>query len=107
MELFAGKGFLSKAVAKEGVPTMMPNDLADGGTDFANDEEVDALKSRLVEWKEQGSRFVIHLAPPCSTFSRARDRSRKTRLRSPEFPGGLDPKNEQVTIREQGRGQGV
>ena len=97
VELFAGKGLLSNAVVKEGVPTMKPDDLASGGTDFADHKEVEQLKTRLLEWHEQGSRFVIHLAPPCSTFSRVRDRSAKTRLRSPEFPEGLDSKNEQVT----------
>ena len=31
----------------------------------------------------------MHLAPPCSSFSRARDRSMKTKLRSSDYPGGL------------------
>ena len=32
---------------------------------------------------------MLHLAPPCSTFSRARDRSWKTRLRSKDRPQEL------------------
>ena len=98
VELFAGQGSLSHAVAKVGVPTMAPNDLASGGTDFSNMEQVDELKDQLKEWKAAGMEFIIHLAPPCSTFSRARDRSRKTRLRSSEFPAGLEPVSEKVVV---------
>jgi hypothetical protein len=36
-----------------------------------------------------GKRLIIHLAPPCSTFSRARDRSSTTKLRSSSHPAGL------------------
>jgi hypothetical protein len=33
--------------------------------------------------------MAVHFAPPCSTFSRARDRSTFTKLRSSTHPGGL------------------
>jgi hypothetical protein len=32
---------------------------------------------------------MVHLAPPCATFSRARDRNVKTILRSSAHPGGI------------------
>ena len=38
-----------------------------------------------------GNRLFFHFAPPCNTFSRARDRSFKTRLRSASCPAGLYP----------------
>ena len=34
-------------------------------------------------------RLVVHLVPPCSTFSKARDRSVKTRVRSMDHPAGF------------------
>ena len=40
--------------------------------------------------------IVIHLAPPCSTFSKARDRGRKTRVRSYDQPGGFRPRGRKV-----------
>ena len=38
----------------------------------------------------------MHLAPPCSTFSKARDRHFKTRVRSQANPGGFWPRQKKV-----------
>ena len=46
----------------------------------------------------QGKQVAVHLAPPCSTFSRARDRSKRTRLRSSTLPRGLDPQEDRTRI---------
>ena len=35
-----------------------------------------------------GKLVVFHVAPPCASFSRARDRNKRTRLRCSAFPGG-------------------
>ena len=88
-EFFAGEGGLSAEVAKAGAPTWKPDDLESGGIDFACGEAVRELKARLQEWKHAGAHLVLHFAPPCATFSRARDRSRLTRLRSPQHVAGL------------------
>ena len=39
--------------------------------------------------RNAGFHLFFHFAPPCSTFSRARDRSSRTRLRSAAHPEGL------------------
>ena len=88
-EFFAGKGSLTRAVEAAGVPVRSPEDLAAGGTDFSNKEAVDMLRLELGELAASGVKLMVHFAPPCSTFSRARCRSGKTRLRSSAFPQGL------------------
>ena len=80
---------LTQAMLKLGVACEPPNDLAHGGTDFASRPQVDLLKAHLRALRISGKRLIIHLAPPCSTFSRARDRSEATRLRSTSHPAGL------------------
>ena len=65
-----------------------PDELESGGVDFAMNEEVANLKERLRRLT-QTRKVILHLAPPCATFSRARDRSSKTRLRSAKHPEGL------------------
>ena len=39
---------------------------------------------------------MLHFAPPCATFSRARDRSSRTKLRSIDHPDGIPPIGEEV-----------
>ena len=89
IEFFAGSGHLTQAVAKAGVPTDPPNDLATGGMDFENLDDFERMKKYLAELSASGVRLMLHFAPPCATFSRARDRSWKTRLRSTQRPQGL------------------
>ena len=97
-EFFAGDGGLSREVARLGVPTWQPDDLATGGVDFSDGDAVAAVKRRLEDWKSRGASLILHFAPPCSTFSRARDRSRLTRLRSPEHPEGLPGMEAEVAV---------
>ena len=87
-EIFAGRGRLSQAVSAHGFETVV-DEAAEGGTDFLDALAVDELKRKLESHLDDGRRVALHLAPPCSTFSRARDRGRRTRLRSSKFPGGL------------------
>ena len=89
MEFFAGEGVLTAAVAAEGVPCVDPQDVASGGADFGDVDQVDRVKKYLHQLTVEGKRLILHFAPPCSTFSRARDRSWKTRLRSTTRPQGL------------------
>jgi hypothetical protein len=88
-EFFAGDAQLTSTMEAAGVHCLPPNDLASGGTDFESSSQVKAVKEALRSLRTADSRLVLHLAPPCSTFSQARDISRATRLRSAEHPGGL------------------
>ena len=91
-EFFAGKGVLSREVARLGVKVLPPDEVTEGGTDFGSKTQVEKLKEKLKELAEETAQLIIHLAPPCATFSRARDRSAKTRLRSNAWPEGLPGK---------------
>ena len=42
----------------------------------------------------QTRHLVVHFAPPCASFSRARDRALRTKLRSKKHPGGLPSKRD-------------
>ena len=55
-------------------------------------------KDRLDYFRETGYDIEVwvHLAPPCSTFSKARDRSSKTRVRFMANPGGFWPRGSKV-----------
>ena len=88
-EFFAGDAALTSAVVQAGVPASEPDDIATGGTDFQQKSEVNLLLAELHSLLASGMSILVHLAPPCSTFSRARDRSTATRLRSAEFPQGI------------------
>ena len=79
-EFFAGGGELTRAVRTQGVPTMPPDDLATGGVDFDDVDQVAALRKEL-RAAAASQHLVVHLAPQCATFSRARDRAARTRLR--------------------------
>ena len=91
LELFAGNGELTEQVAKV-VETLPPQDYhTKNGVDFT---DLGAVQSLWEEWRalsDQGARLLFHVAPPCATFSRARDRSHRTRLRSSALPGGWYP----------------
>ena len=91
LECFAGCGELSKAVQRVGVQIDTPQDGLTGGTDFADNRQVLELWEHWQRLRAAGLRLFFHFAPPCSTFSRARDRSRKAKLRSFGEPGCLDP----------------
>ena len=88
-EFFAGEGSLTSAVRNLGMHTDPPDDVQSGGTDFLDKKQVDALKEKLIERARAAEHLVVHLAPPCATFSRARDRSFRTKIRSSVFPQGL------------------
>ena len=89
LELFAGNGELTKQVAKI-VETLPPQDyFTNHGVDFL---DLSAVHTLWEEWRalvDAGARLIFHVAPPCATFSRARDRSSRTKLRSSSSPGGL------------------
>ena len=50
---------------------------------------MDEIHDELGSLLASGVCLMVHFAPPCSTFSRARCRSSATRLRTAEFPQGL------------------
>ena len=80
--------------------TCDPDEVTSGGTDFRIDAEVNQVKMKISGYLDQGFRVIVHMAPPCSTFSRARDRSSATRLRSTESPAGdeTDQKTEEANL---------
>jgi hypothetical protein len=88
-EFFAGGAKLTDSLRKAGVRCRAPDDLEAGGTDFADSSQVRKLREELRALRTSDLRIMLHFAPPCSTYSRARDRSDATRLRSTEYPGGL------------------
>ena len=105
VELFAGAAGLTSAVDSAGLPVLPPNEVDLGGTDFRDPEQVEKLKQLMRELaeaegtdKEKGAlrKLFIHLAPPCSTFSKAKDRSWRTRVRSRAQPIGIPPRSKKV-----------
>ena len=58
-----------------------------------NAAEVRQLRHQWAEWKRFGYELVVHFAILCSTYSRARDRSPKSRVRSAAALGGLHPRS--------------
>jgi hypothetical protein len=60
-----------------------------GGTDFEIASQVRKVREELRALRTDDLCLAIRLAPPCSTFSRARDRSKATCLRSSSQPEGL------------------
>ena len=90
VEMFAGSGELSKAVRRV-METLTDDPFTVGGTDFLDPDALHDFKGRLAALRTSGAELYFHVAPPCSTFSRARDRSARTRLRSREQPEGFDP----------------
>ena len=81
LELFAGEAVLSKHVRAKGVPVIVPNEVNEGGTDFRNPSAVAKLLDGCRTIMASGRHLLVHM-PPCSSFSRARDRSARTQLRS-------------------------
>ena len=93
LEVFSGAGDLTKAMARVKVDCLEPQDYSSGGVDFSNCREVEELWEVWRSRARGGNRLFFHFAPPCNTFSRARDRSVKTRLRSSSRPAGLYPEH--------------
>jgi hypothetical protein len=91
-EIFAGGAHLTQALRNLGLRCEEPDEVTTGGTDFKSSRPVAQLKRKLRSHHQSGKNLAIHLAPPCGTFSRARDRSTRTRLRSRRFPFGLPDK---------------
>ena len=79
-----------------GISCRPPDDGASGGKDFSVAAQVRSLKDELRSLADGGRRLYIHLAPPCFTFSRARDRKADTRVRSMEHPEGIPPLSDEV-----------
>ena len=110
LEVFAGYGVLTATLKGCGLPTLPPDEYFLGGTDFSDRREVQKLrdwlealvgKAREIErqhFQETGEVLwlFIHLAPPCATFSKARDRSWRTRVRSWAQPAGIKPVSAKV-----------
>ena len=88
LELFAGSGHLSGHVGRV-LPCLPPQDIDKGGADFLDNDQAESLKQIWKHHADQGTRLIFHVAPPCSTFSRARDRSQRTKLRSSAHPEGI------------------
>ena len=53
LELFAGKGILSRAVIAAGIPSLPPNEFQSGRTDFRNKLSVEALQAKLLRFFNQ------------------------------------------------------
>ena len=103
IEVFAGDAVLTAAVAAAGVRVATPDEFDRGGTDFRRAPDVARLRGRLLALRTAGFSLVVHFAPPCSTFSRDRDRAARTKLRSSSHPEGLPrtlPQISRTNVRE-------
>ena len=90
IEFFAGDALLTRSFEEAGITCRKPDDLATGGADFSSAAQVRKVREELRNLRtDDDVRLMLHFATVCSTFSRARDRSDATRLRSAEFPAGL------------------
>ena len=69
LELFAGTGNLSKAVARQGIPVLEPVEIAD---DPAFDLRRRETQQLVLRWIRSGTIGFIHLGTPCTIWSRAR-----------------------------------
>ena len=87
-EIFAGKGVLTKAVEELSMKAETPDDFQHGGTDFRSSKQVEALKSKLAKLAAQANHLVVHLAPPCATFSSPRSLLQDTASQR-LVPGGV------------------
>merc|ERR1712051_829771 len=67
-----------------------------GGADLRDRAQVHLLLDQLRRWVALGYDLVVHLAPPCATFSTARDRSWRTKVRGPRCPQGYAPRSAKV-----------
>ena len=72
-----------------GVATLPPDEVEAGGVDFTSRADLGASRTKLKRLHDEGYQLILHFAPPCSTFSTARNRARRTQLRSNVHPGGL------------------
>ena len=90
IECFAGAGGLTKAVERVGFQVAPPQDVVTGGIDFTDEEQLAEAWSYWASLREAGFQLAFHFAPPCSSFSAVRDRSKRTRLRSRLHPEGFD-----------------
>ena len=88
-EYFAGDALLTSTMRAAGVTCLPPNDIESGGADFEDSSDVKAVREALRILRTADCRLILHFAPPCHTYSRARDRSEDTRLRSTDHPEGL------------------
>ena len=99
-EVFSGVGALSAAVRQLEVRTLCPQDASFGGIDIMNDDAVGDLVNTWAKCREEGLHILFHFGTPCSSFSRARDRSSRTRVRSDSQPWGLDQEHVAVAAGE-------
>lgn len=88
-EFFEGDAVLTQEVRAQGLTALPPEGLATGGLDMSQPAAVKLLCSRWKALRSEGVDLAVHFAPPCSTFSRARDRRKNTQLRSLAHPEGL------------------
>ena len=86
VEVFAGTAVLTKAMTDRGLHSEQPQDANTGGFDFRDPKQVEAAMTWLTELASTRGPLAIHLAPLCSTFSRARNRAARTRVRSSSSP---------------------
>ena len=76
VECFAGTGVLSDAMAEHGMH-IVKDEVEFGGTDFADPDQVLALKDKIFGWKASGADVMLHLAPLALPFrGQGTDRAR-------------------------------
>ena len=95
LDCFAGSAVLSQAMSRLGFETIA-DDAASGGTDYLDSTQVAEVWQSWEDWTNKGHKLAFHFAPPCSSFSRARDMNSRTRLRDTSRPEGINPEEEKT-----------
>ena len=91
LDLFAGSGGVAKALRKLGF-RCLEVDIRHG-----YDMRDSAFVTKLVQAVSSGVVSGIMAAPPCSSFSTARDRTGK--IRSDDYPYGLPDLSPEVSVK--------
>lgn len=87
LELFAGTGKLTKAVAAQKMPVLEPVEIA---ADPAFDLRRRQTQNLVLKWIKSGSIGFVHLGTPCTIWSRARHGVSNTRRNLAREAEGLE-----------------
>ena len=88
VEFFAGTAVLTRRGREFGVETASPEDVITGGYDLCNTDDKEQVRAALGRLGRE-RRIYVHFAPPCSSFSRLRNRGARVQLRSDCMPEGI------------------
>ena len=92
---------MTAAVRARGVPVDDPQDRETGGYDLLDDGQYHQLLRHWESLLKEFNVILFHLGTDCSSVTKVRDRSFRTRLRSSHRPWGLNKAHPKVIDGEQ------